>query len=78
MAKAPRGPRQKSLPWCFGASLQKVLPVITFSQEFSDFFNDPKRERLHSWQHLLFGALVLCGWLLAGAVAAAFSGLIQS
>ena len=35
-----------------------MLPLITFRQEFSDFFNDPKRERLHSWQHFLFGALV--------------------
>jgi hypothetical protein len=34
-----RGPRQKSLLWCFGASLQHVLPLITISQEFSDFFN---------------------------------------
>jgi hypothetical protein len=41
-----RGPRQRSVLWCFGASLHKVLPLITISQEFSDFFNDPKHERL--------------------------------
>ena len=46
--------------------------------EFSDFFNDPKRERLYPWQHFAFGVLALCGWVLAGFVAAAFSGLIQS
>lgn len=73
-----RGPRQKSALWCFCASLQKVLPLITFRKEFSDFFDDPKHERLHKWQHLAFDLLVLCGWALAGFVAAAFSGLIQS
>jgi hypothetical protein len=52
--------------------------VITISQEFSDFFNDPKRERLHAWQHAAFGMLAVCGWVLAGFVAAAFSGLTQT
>ena len=78
MAKAPRGPRQKPLLWCFGASLHRVLPLISISQEFAEFFDDPKRERLRAWQHVAFGLLALCGWALAGFVAAAFSGLIQS
>jgi hypothetical protein len=78
LTKMKRGPPQKSLLWCFGASLQRVLPLVTISAEFSDFFNDPKRERLRPWQHVTFGVLVLCGWALAGFVAAAFSGLIQN
>ena len=78
LAKMKRGPRQKSLLWCFGASLQRVLPLVTFSAEFSDFFNDPRRARLRSWQHVAFAVLVLCGWALGLFVAAAFSGLIQS
>jgi hypothetical protein len=78
VTRARRGQRQKSLLWCFGASLQRVLPLVTISAEFSDFFNDPRRERLRSWQHVAFGVLVLCGWVLAGFVAAAFSGLIQN
>jgi hypothetical protein len=73
-----RGPRQKSLVWCIGASLHQVLPLISINPEFNDFFNDPKRERLYPWQHVAFGVLALCGWVLAGFVAAAFSGLIQS
>ena len=73
-----RGPRQKSALWCFGASLHQVLPLISLSQEFSEFFNDPKRERLRAWQHFAFGVLTVFGWVLAGFVAAAFSGLIQS
>ncbi len=64
--------------WCFGASLQKVFPLIAISPEFSDFFNDPKRERLRIGQHIAFGLLTVCGWVLAELVAAAFSGLIQT
>jgi hypothetical protein len=78
LSKAKREPRQRSLLWCFGASLNHVLPLVTISQEFSDFFNDPKREHLHAWQHVVFGMLALCGWALGLFVAAAFSGLIQS
>jgi hypothetical protein len=74
---ARRGPRQKSPLWCVGASLHRVLPLITISQEFSEFFNDPKREHLHAWQHVAFAVLALCGWALAGFVAAAFTGLTQ-
>ncbi len=73
-----RGPRQKSLLWCFGASLHQVLPLVSINQEFGDFFNDPKRERLSPWQHVAFGFLALCGWALGLFVVAAFSGLIQN
>jgi hypothetical protein len=73
-----RGPRRKSLVWCIGGSLHRVLPVISISPEFNDFFSGPKRERLYPWQHFAFGVLALCGGVLAGFVAAAFSGLIQS
>jgi hypothetical protein len=55
-----------------------VLPLVTISQEFDEFFNDPQRERLHAWQHVTFGVLALCGWALGLFVVAAFSGLIQS
>jgi hypothetical protein len=30
--------------WCFGASLSPLLPVIEINKEFTEFFNDPKRE----------------------------------
>ena len=49
-----------------------MLPVITISKEFGDFFDDPKRERLRSWQHVAFGILALCGWALGLFVVAAF------
>jgi hypothetical protein len=77
LTRGRRGPRQKSVLWCFGASLHQVLPLITISREFSDFFDDPERERLYSWQHFAFGLLALGGWALGLFVVAAFSGLIQ-
>ena len=55
-----------------------MLPLVTISHEFNEFFNDPERERLHPWQHVAFGALALCGWALGLFVVAAFSGLIQN
>ncbi len=74
---ARRGPRRKSLVWCFGASLSHILPVVSLSPEFTDFFNDPERKRLHPWQQLLFAALVVMGWMLGLFVLAAFSGITQ-
>jgi hypothetical protein len=67
VTKAGRGPRQKSFVWCIGASLHRVLPVISISKEFGDFFDDPNRERLRGWQHFMFAVLALCGWALAPA-----------
>jgi hypothetical protein len=72
-----RAPRQKPLLWCFGAALNHVLPVVTLSPEFNDFFNDPKRERLYAWQQVAFAILALCGWALSFFVIAALSGLTQ-
>ena len=70
------GPR-KPLLWCFGAALNHVLPVVSLSAEFNDFFNDPMRERLLAWQQVVFAILALCGWLLSFFVIAAISGLTQ-
>jgi uncharacterized protein YjbI with pentapeptide repeats len=73
-----RGRLQKSPLWCFGASLSHLLPVVSLSPEFTDFFNDPKRQRLRAWQQVAFAILAVCGWALGLFVAAAFSGLTQT
>jgi hypothetical protein len=78
LPRTPRAARQKSLLWCFGASLHHVLPLVSINREFSDFFDDPQREKLRPWQLVAFGVLALCGWALGLFVVAAFSGLIQS
>jgi hypothetical protein len=64
--------------WCFGASLSRLLPVIEINQEFTEFFNDPKRERLTGWQCFIFSVIGIVGFLLAAILGAAVSGLTQS
>ncbi|MCK1485575.1 hypothetical protein IVB25_23500 [Bradyrhizobium sp. 193] len=64
--------------WCFGASLDQLLPVVELNKEFTEFFNDPRRERLNSAQHLYFGIQALVGYLLGLALVAALSGVTQA
>jgi hypothetical protein len=63
--------------WCFGASLNRLLPIIEINKEFSDFFNDPERKRLTSWQSFVFSAIGIVGWVLGAILVAAVSGLTQ-
>jgi hypothetical protein len=65
------------LTWCFGASLARLLPVIEINKEFTDFFNDPKRERLTGWQRFIFSAMGIVGFVLSAILIAAVSGLTQ-
>jgi uncharacterized protein YjbI with pentapeptide repeats len=66
------------LIWCFGASLARLLPVIEINKEFTEFFNDPKREHLNGLQNILFSALGIVGWVLGAVLAVAVSGLTQT
>jgi hypothetical protein len=63
--------------WCFGASLSRLLPVIEINKEFSDFFNDPNRERLKGWQSFIFSVIGIVGWVLGAILVAAVAGLTQ-
>jgi uncharacterized protein YjbI with pentapeptide repeats len=63
--------------WCFGASLSRLLPVIEINKEFTDFFNDPHRARLTSWQSFVFSVIGIAGWVLGAILIAAISGLTQ-
>ena len=75
-----RGPfrLRRGLFWCFGASLERLLPAIVINAEFAEFFNDPERRRLKAWQSFLFTALGVFGWLLGGALIATVAGLTHS
>jgi len=64
--------------WCFGASLSRLLPVIEINKEFSDFFNDPKRERLTGFQSAIFSIIGIIGFVLGAVLVAAVSGLTQN
>jgi uncharacterized protein YjbI with pentapeptide repeats len=66
------------LIWCFGASLARLLPAIEINEEFTEFFNDPKRERLTGPQSFIFSAIGIVGWVLGAVLIAAVSGLTQS
>jgi hypothetical protein len=52
--------------------------VIEVNKEFTEFFNDPKRERLTAWQSFIFSAMGIVGFLLGAILIAAVSGLTQS
>ena len=65
------------LAWCFGASLTRLLPVIEINKEFTDFFNDPNRERLTGWQSFIFNMIGIMGWILGGSLAATVASLNQ-
>jgi hypothetical protein len=64
--------------WCFGASLSRLLPGIEINKEFTEFFNDPKRERLTGWQNFIFSVMGILGFVLGAILIAAVSGLTQN
>jgi hypothetical protein len=63
--------------WCFGASLSRLLvgllPVVEMNKEFTEFFNDPKHERMTFWQSFIFSAMGYVGWAVSAIVIAAVS-----
>ena len=64
--------------WCFGASLNRLLPMIEINKEFTDFFDDPERKRLTGLQSAVFSGICLLGWLLGAILVAAVTGLTQT
>jgi hypothetical protein len=59
--------------WCFGASVTRLLPVLSLKKEFVDFFDDPKLNQFKPWQDFVFVALAVLGWVLGAVVIAAFA-----
>jgi hypothetical protein len=51
--------------------------VIEINKEFTDFFNDPGRTRLTSWQSFVFSVIGIVGWVLGAILIAAVAGLTQ-
>ena len=64
--------------WCFGASLQRLLPGIEINKEFTKFFQDTYGDRFKWWQNILFSMLGVAGFVLGAILLAAVSGLTQS
>jgi hypothetical protein len=59
--------------WCFGASVNRLLPVLSLKKEFVDFFDDPTLHQFKPWQDFVFVALAFLGWVLGLIVVAAFA-----
>lgn len=77
---APKA-RRHGLLWCFGASLQRLLPVVEFNKRFKDFFdnpppsNDEEVSNLNGVQAAFFSILALAGWVLGFVLLAAMTNL---
>ena len=69
--------RAKGLLWRLGASLDHLLPIVELNKEFTDFFNDPGRQRLSGRQLAYFGVHAIIGYVLAFFVVAGLAGLTQ-
>jgi hypothetical protein len=59
------------LVWCFGASVNGLLPVISLKKEFSDFFDDRTLNKFTGPQDFFFTVLAVLGWALGLIVLAA-------
>ena len=57
--------------WCFGASVDRLLPFITLKKEFSEFFDDKEVNRFTRGQDLFFIVFGVLGWVLGAIVLAA-------
>ena len=59
--------------WCFGASVNRLLPVIELNKEFKDFFDDPGVNKFTARQKIFFTLLAALGWALGLIVIAAMA-----
>jgi hypothetical protein len=66
--------------WMFGASLHRLLPVISLYKEFDDFFASPRADEprnLAPWQVFYFAVHAIFDWGLGLVLLAAMGGLTQ-
>jgi hypothetical protein len=60
------------------ASLNRLLPLFILNKEFSDFFNDPERQRLTGRQLAYFAFHAMVGYVLGSFVIAGLAALTQA
>jgi hypothetical protein len=68
----------RSFLWCFGASAQRLLPVLNLKKEFSDFFDDPSANEFTAAQDLFFTMFAFLGWLLGWFLVAGMGAFTHS
>jgi hypothetical protein len=61
--------------WRIGASLHRLLPIISLSKEFQDFFDEPAN--LGRVAKVYFAIHAIAGWALGFILLAAMGGIIQ-
>jgi hypothetical protein len=64
-------PAERGIFWCFGASVNRLLPFITLKKDFIDFFDDKTVNRFTNGQELFFMVFAVLGWVLGAIVLAA-------
>jgi hypothetical protein len=74
--------RQHSLLWRGGASLHRLLPIISLAKEFEMFFENPspqfdEKPNLTRFQVAYFAVHAIIGWALGLVLLAAMSGITQ-
>lgn len=74
----PPAAEAHGLSWRVLVSFDQLLPIVELNKEFTEFFNDPKRERLARGQLAYFSVHALLGFLLGSFVVAALAGLTQA
>jgi hypothetical protein len=55
--------------WCFGASVNRLLPIIELNRDFTEFFDDAQRNGFRPWQSFFFSIFGIVGLLLAAILA---------
>ena len=78
MRRTKHYPAFPKLFLCQPPQLARLLLGIEGNKEFTEFFNDPKRERLSGWQSFIFSAMGIVGFVIGAILLAAVSGLTQS
>jgi hypothetical protein len=74
--------RRHGAVWMIGASLHRLLPVVSLYQKFDEFFanppaRDPDPRNLAPWQVVYFAFHAIVGWALGLILLAAMSGITQ-
>jgi uncharacterized protein YjbI with pentapeptide repeats len=59
--------------WCFGASVNQFLPLVTLKKEFKDFFDNQNENKFNKLENFAFTMLAALGWALGLIVLAAMA-----
>ncbi len=69
--------RVRCFVWCFGASVNRLLPVLNLKKEFVEFFDKPEINQFTPCQEFFFVVFALFGWALSFIVIAAFATITR-